>query len=165
MQRYVVTTTRLYLVASYYLRCVYSRKENFSSDENGDSIFSSRGNIPGIVNFSKIADEQHEDIQRVKIPAANVNRLNEAKLPNGYFNEDIATSSLIEELNRLEKSIKILLQSTDDVDPKKLTIYILLKVDLKPNMTLLTLKVRLSQNAVPPISLHNELPCYPAGCL
>ena len=35
----------------------------------------------------------------------------------------------------------------------------------KLNLALLTLKVRLSQNAVPPISLHNELPCYPAGCL
>ena len=52
----------------------------------------------------------------MKISAADENRLKGVKLLDGYSKKCIATESLKEELNRLEKSIKTLLQSTDDPD-------------------------------------------------
>ena len=52
----------------------------------------------------------------MKISAADENRLKGVKLLDGYSKKCIATESLKEELNCLEKSIKTLLQSTDDPD-------------------------------------------------
>ena len=66
--------------------------------------------------FQKLQMNKIGIFKGMKISAADENRLKGVKLLDGYSKKCIATESLKEELNRLEKSIKTLLQSTDDPD-------------------------------------------------